>query len=90
MPRVEIAALRAGLVELAGENWRKDSLCIEYPEVDWFPAKGEPNDAARTICARCLVQAECLTFALSAPETRYHGIWAGTTPQERREMVKAA
>src|SRR3954454_12633080 len=68
--RVAVRVLRAGLVDLANENWRLDALCIEYPDLDWFPTSGASVDPGRAVCGRCLVRQECLTFALSAPDTR--------------------
>ncbi len=56
MARVSVAVLRAGLVDLAHEDWRLDALCIEYPDVSFFPEKGEPNEPARDVCSRCLVR----------------------------------
>jgi WhiB family redox-sensing transcriptional regulator len=55
------------------------------PEV-FFPASDTPPpaqlSAARQICARCPVKAPCLEWALRNGEPA--GIWAGTTPAERR------
>ena len=55
------------------------------PEV-FFPVSDTPPPAqlaaARQICARCPVKAPCLEWALRTGEPA--GIWAGTTPAERR------
>lgn len=40
--------------------------------------------AAKAVCARCPVAADCLSWALRAGET--DGIWGGTTPEERRAI----
>lgn len=37
---------------------------------------------AKAICARCLVKADCLSFALATGQDA--GIWGGTTEEERR------
>jgi WhiB family redox-sensing transcriptional regulator len=71
-------------------DWQRDALCVEYPDVEFFPAKGQSNEPARAVCARCLVRVECLDYALSAPETRAHGVWAGTTPLERKRLTRDA
>ena len=69
--------------------WTERAACHE-PGVDpelFFPvsesglAAGEAA-AAKAICARCPVAAECLAWALRAGEPA--GIWGGTTPEERR------
>jgi len=38
-------------------------------------------EAAKAVCGRCAVRANCLSYAL---ETMPEGIWGGTTDQERR------
>jgi WhiB family redox-sensing transcriptional regulator len=40
---------------------------------------------AKTICAECSVQQECLEFALRVHEP--HGIWGGLTEAERRRLL---
>jgi WhiB family redox-sensing transcriptional regulator len=37
--------------------------------------------AAKAVCARCPVTADCLAAAMRSPEAA--GIWGGTTPEER-------
>ena len=39
---------------------------------------------AKAICARCLVIAECLGYALATGQDA--GVWGGTTEQERRAL----
>lgn len=63
-----------------------DALCKEYPDVDFFPERGESNEPAKAVCGRCLVQAECLAFAID--ERIEHGIWAGTSARQRRTMQR--
>jgi WhiB family redox-sensing transcriptional regulator len=40
---------------------------------------------AKSICAQCAVQSECLDFALRVHEP--HGIWGGLTEAERRRLT---
>ncbi|MQA83726.1 MAG: WhiB family transcriptional regulator [Streptosporangiales bacterium] len=40
--------------------------------------------AAKAVCERCRVRDDCLGHALDAGEA--HGIWGGTTPEERRTL----
>jgi len=69
-----------------------DALCVEYPDAAdaFFPRRGESSDEAVKLCARCLVRSECLDYALTHRETLDHGIWGGTTPNERRRLLKRA
>lgn len=68
--------------------WMRDGLCREYPEVDFVPpdSTAEANRrrvaAAVDVCRRCLVQSECLAYALEDPSLI--GVWGGTTAVERR------
>jgi WhiB family redox-sensing transcriptional regulator len=68
------------------DAWMRDALCIEYPDLAWFPKQGESAVPAKEVCARCLVQAECLTFAVSGEFL--DGVFGGTSGSERRRMRK--
>ncbi len=73
--------------------WAAQGACVgQYAEL-WFPAErvGSPGrapitdyTAARAICGRCAVAAECLDYAIRADEP--HGLWGGKTPAERDEI----
>lgn len=69
-------------------SWHWDALCAETDPEVFFPEKGEPSDAAKAICTRCPVQAECLDYALRHDE-RY-GVWGGTSERDRRRLRKEA
>jgi len=82
--------------ELRHEPWRAYAACTEANADVFFPEPagsqyGMPLDKvqavkdARKICAPCPVKLECLAFALAG---RDHGIWAGTT-EEQREASRA-
>jgi WhiB family redox-sensing transcriptional regulator len=43
----------------------------------------EQVNSAKAVCVRCEVRADCLSYAL---QTMQHGIWGGTTPDERAAM----
>jgi WhiB family redox-sensing transcriptional regulator len=69
--------------------WMADALCREpQPGVSFFPARGEPLEPARAVCARCLVRQECLAYALA--DADLVGVWGGTSERERRRMRQAA
>ena len=67
-------------------QWRSVAACrsadpeLFFPISDSGPAL-EQAAKAKTICASCRVQRECLTFALRTGQL--HGIWGGTTEHER-------
>jgi WhiB family redox-sensing transcriptional regulator len=69
------------------EAWRKDAACLETPNVNFFPGRGEPTKATKAVCDTCLVRAECLEYAIVNVEV--FGIWGGTSEQQRRQMRKA-
>src|SRR5262245_51825502 len=62
--------------------WHADALCREYPDVNFFPTRGEDTGPAKTVCATCLVRAECL----AATDSLTHGVWGGTSMVERRGL----
>ena len=43
-------------------------------------------DRARELCAGCAVRGPCLEVALSDPDAVMVGMWASTTPTERRAL----
>ncbi len=61
--------------EAAGGDWRELALCLQFNGDLWFPEKGESPAAAKLLCGRCEVRAECLEFALDTNED--YGIWGG-------------
>lgn len=68
--------------------WMRDGLCAEYPSVTFFPERGQDVEPAKRVCSKCLVLAECRTWAMEQG-AELLGIWAGTTPRQRQKMRKA-
>ena len=65
--------------------WHADAACKEHvDDVQWFPERGESSAPAKAVCAACLVNVECLAFALA--ERIEHGVWAGTSARQRRKI----
>jgi WhiB family redox-sensing transcriptional regulator len=71
-----------------GRDWRHQAACRDqdpelfHPIGDSGPALGQIS-AAKAVCARCPVVAECLSFALTVlPE----GVAGGLTAEERAEL----
>jgi hypothetical protein len=67
--------------------WMKDALCAEYEDIDWFPEKGGRAGSAQAVCRKCLVQKDCLAYALV--EDIREGVWGGATPKERKLLAAA-
>ena len=68
-------------------EWMTRARCAETDPELFYPAKGETSTAARLICAKCEVVAQCLAYALDGGEG--YGVWGGTNPAERRAMRRA-
>ncbi len=65
-------------------DWTRDALCVEYPHVEFFPGRGQDSRPAKADCARCMVRADCLAFAMAERITE--GVWGGTSERERRAL----
>jgi WhiB family redox-sensing transcriptional regulator len=68
-------------------DWWKSAACRETDPELFFPVSAvglSRKDIARAkaICASCLVRRPCLEFALAT--NQIHGVWGGTTEEERR------
>jgi WhiB family transcriptional regulator, redox-sensing transcriptional regulator len=67
-------------------EWRAASACLSADPELFFPiaegaaAAGQTSTALR-VCAGCTVRQQCLDFAMATGEA--HGIWGGTTADER-------
>lgn len=58
--------------------------CAKVDPDLFYDLEAGKKRAARKVCARCELRDPCLAWAL---ETRQEfGIWAGTTPSQRREL----
>jgi WhiB family transcriptional regulator, redox-sensing transcriptional regulator len=84
--------LRVGRRQAAGKNWRVIAACPFVDPELFFPISTagkclEQVAEAKQVCARCLVQAECLTFAQQTGQA--HGIWGGLTEEERIQAVRS-
>lgn len=72
--------------------WRVRAACrhtdpeLFFPEGIAGPAL-RTADQAKRVCARCLVQARCLNWALDHEAA--FGIWGGLTEGERRDLRRA-
>jgi WhiB family redox-sensing transcriptional regulator len=71
-------------------EWKWDAACQGMGPEIFYLEQGEKGEntrrlqAARQVCNGCLVRRECLQYALD----NYigTGIWAGTTPNQRKRL----
>ncbi|MFB4306883.1 WhiB family transcriptional regulator [Actinomadura sp. GTD37] len=73
-------------------HWEEEASCRSLDSDLFFPVAGETVyttriAAIRQICASCPAANLCLEWALATGEP--DGIWAGTTPGERRRLRAA-
>jgi WhiB family redox-sensing transcriptional regulator len=79
------------MIEYATE-WRTAGACLTADPDLFFPiaagtAVASQVSRALRICDGCPVRRQCLDFAMRTGET--HGIWGGTTPEERISARRA-
>ena len=71
------------------DSWRLMAACwsvdpeLFFPVCATGPAQSQLAEA-KAICSGCRVRGECLAFALRTHQI--HGVWGGTSEQERAEM----
>ena len=69
------------------DDWRDRAACKDDPTPDlWFVPPGDRHGiaAAKAICHRCPVAAECLAEAMADPSIV--GVWGGTSEVERAKL----
>lgn len=73
------------------EAWQDDALCAQTDPALFFPEQGESSTAAKRVCARCPVSAECLEHALeweARPEVLDSwGVYGGLSADERERIL---
>lgn len=70
------------------QDWRAYGLCSQSDPDLWFAVGAMEHKAAKTICRKCPVRAQCLSYAMDEPVD--HGIWGGLTERERRRARRQA
>lgn len=83
-----LAALMAGHDEtrllVARPSWHAQAACRGVGPDRFYVAQGEDTRPARAMCADCPVSTPCAAAADG------YGIWAGTSPGQRRKARRAA
>jgi len=79
-------------------TWRDFASCATADGDFWYPESSQGTSRetrkAKDVCAGCPVSAQCLDFALTHMRDTHDyamfGIWAGTTVEDRKRMLKEA
>lgn len=82
------------MYEFVAENYIEDvedANCATTDPEAFFPQPGSGNyeysaEQLFDICARCPIKRNCLEYAVEFEHD--WGIWAGTTPSQRRRMYR--
>jgi WhiB family redox-sensing transcriptional regulator len=78
---------------LPNSEWWREGACLSVEPDMFFPisingaARGDTR-RAKLVCASCQVRRECLDYAMRTRQQ--HGIWGGTTEEERRLLHSRA
>ena len=74
-------------------EWQLRAACRDLPNRMFFmmgnergAKRAEKQEAAKAVCRRCPVLAECRHHALTAPER--FGVWGGMDEDERRQALQ--
>ncbi len=62
--------------------WQARAACRGMDAALFFPEPTDDQTVAKSICASCLVRAQCLAFGLREGE----GIWGGQNGRDRRKL----
>jgi WhiB family redox-sensing transcriptional regulator len=80
-----------GLRAPGNSDWVAEAACRDIGDERYavfFPNDEKPEHISRAMayCATCCVRLECLDYAIN--NRIDHGIWGGTTAQERRRILR--
>ena len=75
-------ALEAGYA-FAGQRWRLRAACAGADPEVFLPDRGASQEEPLSYCRRCPVRCDCLDAAFELGQ-KAHGVWGGTSGQERR------
>lgn len=65
-------------------GWQTSANCLGVDPDLFFPERGASTREAKEVCRGCVVQQECLEYALANGEK--FGIWGGLSERERRRI----
>jgi WhiB family redox-sensing transcriptional regulator len=73
---------------MARMSWEANARCNAYDPDIFFDPRVRFERKAKTICGRCQVRTECLSYALQARVE--FGVWGGLNWKERRTLLKGS
>jgi len=65
-------------------DWQSRANCMGVDPDLFFPERGASTREAKEVCRGCVVQDDCLEYALTNGEK--FGIWGGLSERERRRI----
>ncbi len=69
------------------KGWQTRANCMGVDPDLFFPERGSSTREAKEVCRGCVVQEDCLEFAIANGEK--FGIWGGMSERERRRVRRA-
>lgn len=69
------------------QSWHRQANCMGVDPDLFFPERGASTREAKEVCRGCVVQEDCLEYALANSEK--FGIWGGLSERERRRLRRA-
>ena len=66
------------------DNWQDLANCLGVDPELFFPERGASTREAKDVCRACVVNSDCLEFALQNSEK--FGIWGSMSERERRRI----
>jgi WhiB family redox-sensing transcriptional regulator len=80
-------------IRQTGDSWQLKAACRGPQATAFFPPshaerkdeKAARESRAKSICAECHVQRDCLEYAIRIREP--HGIWGGLNEMERKALL---
>lgn len=80
------------------EGWKDLARCSGLALEDFFPEERNKSGSKAHLaevqtlrdeyCWQCPVRVRCFEYCLDSEHARAHGVWAGTTPQERLSFIQ--
>lgn len=68
--------------------WMKSALCAQTDPEIWFPDAPRDSAKAISICKRCFVLDECLSWVMGQEIETFMGVWGGTTHEQRKRLKR--
>lgn len=72
------------LLQSPEPSWQRQANCMGVEPDLFFPERGSSTREAKEVCRGCVVQEDCLEYALANGEK--FGIWGGLSERERRKI----